>query len=269
MPDSIISESRKQKLIQQFAEEAWRKAGEPHGHDDEFWQAGVQELGHSERVLLHGVSGTGKSYAARRTNLKFKEKVYSVSLTDDTPAAELRGHYGLRGGEYEWMDGPCVMAWRKGGRLVLNELEKASGDAQTFLLGMLDDMEIAQQTLPTGETIKPIEGYHVVATMNGNPEDHLEPALRDRFPCCIEVDSVAPAALFRLPEEIQEAAKNTTIVDDPQRKISVRVWNEFVRLREIMGDDLAACCVFGARSKQALDHIKIIEPEKEPEEVEF
>ena len=94
------------------------------------WDLIEQVVGICPRVLLWGVSGTGKSWAARKANLK--AKVYSVSLTEDTPAAELRGHYGLVKGNYKWLDGPCVMAWRNGTRLCLNELEKASGDAQTF-----------------------------------------------------------------------------------------------------------------------------------------
>jgi hypothetical protein len=97
------------------------------------WELIEKVVGRCDRLLLWGVSGTGKSWAARRANLN-DSQVFSVSLTDDTPAAELRGHYGLVEGSYRWLDGPCVMAWRTGARLVLNELEKASGDAQTFLL---------------------------------------------------------------------------------------------------------------------------------------
>jgi hypothetical protein len=263
-------------LIEFFAHRFWEEAGKPEGKDKQFWEKAVKEvkkraqsntffdcwemceavIGRSERVLLYGVSGTGKSYAARKANLNGTE-VYSVSLTDETPAAELRGHYGLRGGEYEWMDGPCVKAWRRGSRLVLNELEKASGDSQTFLLGILDDFEIAQQTLPTGEMITPTEGFHVIATMNGNPEEDLEPALRDRFPCCININSVAPGALKNLPTDVRKAAVNTGLVKDPQRKISVRVWNEFVRLRDEFGEQFAASCVFGNKSKTALNHLKV------------
>jgi MoxR-like ATPase len=220
------------------------------------WEMVEKVVGTCDRVLLWGVSGTGKSWAARRANLN-GHKVFSVSLTDDTPAAELRGHYGLVDGSYKWLDGPCVMSWRSGARLVLNELEKASGDAQTFLLGMLDDIEIAQQTLPTGETITPAKGFHVVATMNGHPDEDLNPALRDRFPVCIHIDQVAPPALQRLPEDLRGVAQNSGVVTQAQRRISVRVWNEFARLRSALGDDMAASAVFGDRAKTVLDHLKL------------
>ena len=223
------------------------------------WDMIEKVVGRCDRVLLWGVSGTGKSWAARRANLD-GAAVYSVSLTDDTPAAELRGHYGLVDGSYRWLDGPCVMAWRAGARLVLNELEKASGDAQTFLLGILDDIEIAQQTLPTGETLAPAKGFHVVATMNGHPDEDLNPALRDRFPVCIHVDQVAPPALDRLPAELRGVAQNSGVVSHAQRRISVRVWNEFARLRQGMGDDMAASAVFGDRARTVLDHLKLAKP---------
>ncbi len=220
------------------------------------WELVEEVVGKCDRVLLWGVSGTGKSWAARRNNLEGKP-VFSVSLTDDTPAAELRGHYGIVNGSYQWLDGPCILSWRKGCRCVLNELEKASGDAQTFLLGFLDDIEIAQQTLPNNETVIPQAGFHVVATMNGQPDQDLIPALRDRFPVCIHIDEVAPPALARLPEDLRGIARNSGIIEAVQRRISIRVWNEFARLRTLIGDSKAAECVFGERAAMVLDHLKL------------
>jgi transcriptional regulator with AAA-type ATPase domain len=220
------------------------------------WELVEQVVGRCDRVLLYGVSGTGKSWAARRNRLDGKP-VFSVSLTDDTPAAELRGHYGIVDGSYKWLDGPCILSWRRGCRCVLNELEKASGDAQTFLLGFLDDKEIAQQTLPNNETVVPAAGFHIVATMNGNPDQDLLPALRDRFPVCIHINEVAPPALAKLPADIRSIAQNSGIIEAAQRRISVRAWNEFAKLRGEIGESMAAAAIFGDRGKTVLDHLKI------------
>lgn len=220
------------------------------------WELVEAVVGRCDRVLLYGVSGTGKSWAARRNNLNDAE-VFSVSLTDDTPAAELRGHYGIVDGSYQWLDGPCTLSWRRGCRCVLNELEKASGDAQTFLLGFLDDIEIAQQTLPSNETVRPTKGFHVVATMNGDPDQDLLPALRDRFPVAIHINEIAPPALEKLPSHIRTVAKNSGIIQDAQRRISVRAWNEFAKLSELVGEEIAAEAIFGKRARTVLDHLKI------------
>ena len=80
---------------------------------------------------------------------------YSVTLTPDTPAAELRGHYIPVGSDFKWQDGPAISAWRYGGRLVVNEIDHAGGDALSFLLVCLDSDSTACLTLPTGEMVRP------------------------------------------------------------------------------------------------------------------
>ena len=93
--------------------------------------------------------------------------------------------------------------------------------------------------------------------MNGHPDQDLLPALRDRFPVCIHIDEVAPPAIARLPADLRGVAKNAGIVKTEQRRISIRVWNEFARLREQLGVETAAHCVFGDRADAVLDHLKI------------
>ena len=81
----------------------------------------------SKRVLLHGLPGTGKTYAAARQNLgDDNQKVYQITMTEETPAAEIRGHFLPKGDEMVWMDGPAVLAWKEGARLVINEIDRAS-----------------------------------------------------------------------------------------------------------------------------------------------
>src|SRR5579872_385453 len=120
-------------------------------------------LRHSERTLLYGPPGTGKTSIANRYG--DPTDVFNIYLTDETPAAELRGHYVPKGTEWIWKHGPAIMAWLVGGRLVINEINNASGDALDFLMAILDDHEIARLTLPTGETVRPHPNFRVVATM--------------------------------------------------------------------------------------------------------
>ena len=71
-------------------------------------------------LYLWGAPGTGKTYSACRTGL-FDREVYSITLTPETPAAELRGFWMPRGTEFVWMDGVFIEAMRKGARIVINE----------------------------------------------------------------------------------------------------------------------------------------------------
>jgi midasin (ATPase involved in ribosome maturation) len=213
---------------------------------------------HCSRVLLAGPPGTGKTVAAGRAGLRRSQRVYSITLTEDTPMAELRGHYIPTGRRFEWQDGPALAAWRDSARLVLNEIDRASGDVHTFCMALLDDPETAALTLPTGETVRPAPGFSVVATMNGEPGADLRPALRDRFPVVIAVDSIHPDALAALPEDLRNAAVGTTFVDEADRRVSVRVWVEFGRLRALVGEPVAARACFGRRAEELLTVLRVV-----------
>lgn len=151
---------------------------------------------HARRVLLWGPPGTGKSFIGTDIPEQDKQagKLSRLYLTMDTPAAEVRGHYLPNdSGSFSWHDGPGTHAWRVGGRLVIDEIDAASGDTLTLLLGLLDDPESAQITLPTNETIRPAAGFTCVATTNQNPTVIPE-ALLDRFDVVLHVPKPCPVA---------------------------------------------------------------------------
>lgn len=224
----------------------------------------------SRRVLLHGLPGTGKTYAAARRNVPEDTSVYQITMTEETPAAEIRGHFLPKGDEMVWMDGPAVRAWREGARLVINEIDRASADTLSLLYAILDDPEFAELTLPTGEVVRPAKGFHVVATMNGTPYD-LPLPLQDRFPVTIEVIDVNPEAIAALPSDLRVPAQESALIENEERRLSVRVWAEFASLRlklasqlgsKESGTVMAAQAIFGARWKEALRAIKYNEYEE-------
>lgn len=218
------------------------------------WDLIGRVVPHSRTVLLFGKPGSGKSFSAHNADLGGRP-LFSLTLTPETPAAELRGHYIPVGNEFQWQDGPAIKAWRFGGRLVINEIDHAGGDCLSFLLNCLDSQETACLTLPTGEMVKPHPQFQAVATMNGNPEE-LPSALLDRFPVCIEVDAVHPSALETLPHELRNVCLGSALADD-ERRISIRAWQCFAHLRNSVGAEAAAAAVFAKRAKDVLDGLKM------------
>ena len=229
------------------------------------WEVAEAIIGISPRVLLRGKPGTGKTYHAATAAVEEDQKVYQITMTEETPAAEIRGHYIIKDGEYVWSDGPAIMAWREGARLVINEIDRASEDCMSLMYAILDDPGFAQLTLPTGETVRPADGFQIVATMNGVPED-LPDALQDRLPVDIEITDVHPKAIERLPEDLREAARNTSLAKTSERGISIRMWLEFAALRETLpetlGDEetaltVAAQAIFGSNYRDALTALAV------------
>lgn len=202
-------------------------------------------------TLLYGPPGTGKSYAAQAGC----SDVFNLTLTPETPAAELRGHYHPRGGEFVWQDGPLTAAMRRGTRVVLNEVDHAGGDVLSFLLAALDNKESCRVTLPSGETLRPADGFHAVGTMNGKPEDLL-PALRDRFAQHIEIPECNPKAIEALPEDLRNAARGTVGNSDGERN-TLRSWLAYANLRSKVGEEIAAQAVFGTDWKAVLDSLRV------------
>lgn len=196
-----------------------------------FW-VGTQ---HFEKVLLHGPRGTGK------TTLAMGNGGYKVTLTPETPAAELRGHYIPKGGEFVWHNGPGVKAWLEGETLVLDEIDQGGSDVQVFLHGLLDDLAVAKLTLPNGETVRPVKGWRCIATMNGQPEDLPGPLL-DRFAAVIYADTPTEKSLERFPEDWRQSVVGTCQTGE----LSPRQWfNLLVLLREDVEKDMAYRIVFG------------------------
>jgi hypothetical protein len=213
---------------------------------EEMWGLVGDVAPHARRVLLYGPPGTGKSYVAR--NAGNPKNAYPLVVHSDLPAAELRGHFVPQStGGLKWMDGPATQAWRDGGRLVLDEIDKAGDDALSFLLGVLDDEATAKLVLgTTGEIITPHKDFTVWATMNGEPED-LPPALQDRFPVTVKIGAPHPAALAALPDDLQALAAKFTVLTQKEGRIGIRSFFEFAKLRPHLGEDRAAALVFGER----------------------
>ena len=177
---------------------------------------------------------------------------YQQTMNEDTTVQEAIGHYIPEGTKFKWHDGPMARAWRTGAPLIINEIGRASGAVQDLLLSILDDPSIASMALPTGERLKPKEGFRVFATAN-TPITELDPALQDRFDAAIEVTTPHPDLVKALNAKAKGVG--TFIAEtyrDPARSISPRKAFAFLLLKETSQVEEAAQIVFGAKSKDVL-----------------
>jgi MoxR-like ATPase len=206
-------------------------------------------------VFIYGPPGTGKTYAGLHIG-RVGQGVYCVTLTVETSAAELRGHFIFKGGEAVWHDGPFVRAMREGKRLVINELTNASADVLALLFPILESPETAELTLPSGETVRPAPGFHVVATDNYAP-DRLPGPLQDRFVAFLRVTQPHPDALAELADDLRELAESTERITD-DRYMSARVWRNLHLLTPLFGLKTACLLVLGPeRGQMVFDAIQL------------
>ncbi len=221
--------------------------------------------GGARRILLYGPPGVGKSFTPWKVSQRVGAAFHSVTLTDMTPMAELRGHFVIRGMDSLWHDGILIRAWRDShkGRtmMVLNEIDHVGADAESFLHNFLDDPEMARIYLPTGEELVP-GNIQVIATMNGIPDD-LADALKDRFTVRVEIPEPHPEALASLPEPLREFAKRMIVSPKrPEDRLSLRAFKDFVKLVED-GDksgsavSAAARAIFGAKGLDVVQAMKL------------
>lgn len=212
--------------------------------------AGVQ------RIMLYGPPGTGKTYAALKLGLTTGISERLV-CTEDLTTGEITGTWMPAGaGKWEWREGPAIRAWRanagRGGRLVLDEVDRASGDALSTLLLITDSVESARWRNPeSGQWVKPGADFSVVMTSNVEDLSEIPLALRDRFPVAIRIDQPHPHAVTILSEDLRGAALHGSLAER-ERRISLRSFYAFDQLRSGLGAERAARLIFGEESAVAI-----------------
>ncbi|MGD0852859.1 MAG: MoxR family ATPase [Acidimicrobiales bacterium] len=201
------------------------------------------------RVLLYGPSGTGKTYAALHHGVGAVPAERLV-CTEDLTSGEITGTWMPVGeNRWEWREGPAIRAWRGsgglGGRLVVDEVDRASGDALSTLLAMTDSPESARWRNPeTSEWVRPGPQFSVVMTTNIDDLDDIPPSLRDRFPVRIRIDRPPASAVASLSDDLRAPALAGSL-GPSSRRVSLRCFYAFDELRHHLGAARAASLVFG------------------------
>lgn len=211
-----------------------------------------------DRLILFGPPGTGKTFAGLTLGVPSDSTAHRVVCSEDMTKADVTGHLmPISSHELAWNDGAVVRAWRAGGRVVLDEIDRASGDVLSTLLAMTDSPESAWWQNPvTKEIVRPADGFSVVMTTNLERMSDLPTALRDRFPVAIRIDRPHPKALDRLSADLRSFASASADAD-PDRRFSLRAFLAFDTLRQKLGDENASRLVFGRHSQAVLDAVRV------------
>jgi len=208
------------------------------------------------RVLLYGPPGTGKTFAALHHGCG-DVPAERLVCTEDLTSGEITGTWMPAGpSKFEWREGPAIRAWRGndglGGRLVLDEVDRASGDALATLLAVTDSPASARWRNPdTLEWVRPGPAFSVVMTSNLDDLEDVPAPLRDRFPVAIRIDRPHPSAVASLSSDLRAPALAGSLGPE-ERRVSLRSFYAFDQLRRHHGASRAAQLVFGGEAATSI-----------------
>jgi MoxR-like ATPase len=206
-------------------------------------------------IHLSGPPAISKSFTSQHCGVN-DGAVYPIYVTEDMSAARFVGYerFGEHG-ESIFTPGPMLRAWGMGGkpgRLLIEEVDQASGDVLTMCLCALDDVAHASFVLPTGEVVRPDPKHYQVVCTSNEPRHALPAALADRCAISFELERPHPDAIASLPSDIRDAADASLGISDPKRHVSMRQWFAYARLAETIGRGPAASAVFGRSAEDIM-----------------
>lgn len=149
---SLVSSSLVPQKMQDFV---------PWGHFKDIEK--IIKSGIRANVYVTGLSGNGKTTMIEQVCAKLKKECFRVNITAQTDEDDLLGGFRLVNGETKFVYGPVVEAMRRGGVLLLDEVDLGMAPIMC-LQPVLEGKGVFLKK--TGEWITPADGFTIFATAN-------------------------------------------------------------------------------------------------------
>jgi MoxR-like ATPase len=183
-------------------------------------------------TFVTGLSGNGKTEMVTQVAAKLKRELFRVNITIETDEDDLLGGFRLLDGETVWQDGPVVSCMKRGGILLLDEIDLGS-NKMMCLQPVLEGKGIFLKK--TNQWIKPAAGFTVFATANTKGKGDMDgrfagtgimnEAMLDRFPVCVEQEYPTKATEKKI---VLKNMDEFGARDDVFADLLVR-WSEIIR----------------------------------------
>lgn len=149
-------------------------------------------------IIITGDAGNGKTKMVEQACARAGREFYRVNFNANTDEGDLIGEKTINNGNVFFEEGPALNAMRRGGVLLLDELDYATPQGYTAIQSIAEGGSYLNKK--TGEIIHPAPGFTIVATMNTrgrgdtkgkyNGAGLLNTAFLDRF--LMTLDQTAP-----------------------------------------------------------------------------
>lgn len=221
------------------------------------------------QVGLAGPPGIGKTYHCFQVGRQVKRvkgakprRIEKLQFHSEYSPAEAMGMYVPAGDKFMWEPGPVDLCYSEGGLLILDEINEASGPMKTYLYGLLDRGPGGTISY-VGRTFRQSDGYQVVATMNGYPDQgELPPALLDRFDAWFIMTAPSEEQLQVLDPDLRDICKLAyETADDPMAgpEVTFRLLMGLQKLRTILPIEVALHAACNGNAELAGNLLEVLQ----------